>query len=107
VLIADLGYRVTVPDVRGRGESDRAASGQYRLTDYAADVAGLVAALNLRTPAVLGHSMGARIAAAYCVLHAVPLLTVPVAGHMVPWDNLEGFLDAVRPHLLTHLHPAG
>jgi N-formylmaleamate deformylase len=70
VLFADLGYRVTVPDVRGRGQSDRAPAGQYRLTDYAGDVAGLVAALDLQAPVVLGHSMGARIAAAYAVLHA-------------------------------------
>jgi N-formylmaleamate deformylase len=222
---ASLGYRVTVPDVRGRGESDRAPSGAYRLTDYAADTAGLVDALGLRAPVVVGHSMGARIAAAYAVLHApddhgplllvdpptsgpgrgpyptsrqafldqlrqayegtdadgvrafypawperelelrarflgtcdetavvethegfetedffdywprlrgtvvlvrggdspvvpadtaeelrrarpdIPVLTVPGAGHMVPWDNLPGFLDAVRPHLLSYLEP--
>jgi N-formylmaleamate deformylase len=223
VLLADLGYRVTVPDIRGRGETDRAQPGRYRLVDYAADVAGLVAALDLHRPVVLGHSMGARIAAAWAVLHApddhgllllvdpptsgpgrgayptpresflqqlheaqagtdadavrrfyplwperelqlraqvlascdetavlethegfqtedffeywakltqpvvlvrggdspvVPLAavadlrrsqpgieidTVPRAGHMVPWDNLPGFLDVVRPHLLAHV----
>lgn len=223
VLFTDLGYRVTVPDIRGRGLSDRAPAGEYRLIDYAADVAGLVAALDLRDPVIVGHSMGARIAAAYAVLHAsadhgllllvdpptsgpdrgpyptsreafleqlheaqqgtdaeavrrfypkwperelqlradvlascdetavlethegfetedffsywseltqpvvlvrggdspvVPLaavadlrrarpdieiVTVPGAGHMVPWDQLDGFLDAVRPHLLAHV----
>jgi N-formylmaleamate deformylase len=227
VRFADLGYRVTVPDVRGRGDSDRAAPGQYRLADYADDAAGLVAALGLLDPVVVGHSMGARIAAAYAVLHApehrglillvdpptsgpgrgpyptsraaflqqlgeaqagtdadavrrfyptwpqrelqlradvlatcdetavlethegfetedffdlwsrltkpavlirggdspvVPLsavadlrrarpdieiVTVPGAGHMVPWDALEGFLAAVRPYLLAHVqHPS-
>lgn len=223
VLLADLGYRVTVPDVRGRGDSERAPAGGYRLTDYAADVAGIVAELGLRRPVVVGHSMGARIAAAHAVLHTpddhgllvlvdpptsgpgrgpypttreqflqqlheayagtdaeavrrfyptwperelqlraevlatcdetavlethegfetedffdywarltppvvlvrggdspvVPLgavaelrrvqprieiHTVPGAGHMVPWDDLAGFLDVVRPHLLAHL----
>ena len=224
VLLADLGYRVSVPDIRGRGLSDRAPAGQYRLTDYAADVAGLVDALDMRAPVVMGHSMGARIAAAYVVLHAptdhgllvlvdpptsgpdrgpyptsreaflqqlheaqqgtdaeavrrfypgwperelrlraevlascdetavlethegfepedlfsywaqlsqpvvlvrggdspvvplpavadlrrarpdIELVTVPGAGHMVPWDQLDAFLDIVRPHLLAHLH---
>lgn len=86
VLLADLGYRVTVPDVRGRGDSDRAPAGGYRLVDYAADVAGLVEALGLQRPVVLGHSMGARIAAAYAVLHApddhglLLLVDPPVSG---------------------------
>ena len=221
VVFAGWGYRVTVPDIRGRGETDRAPAGRYRLTDYAADVAGLVDALGLHRPAVVGHSMGARIAAAYAVRHAlqdhgllvlvdpptsgpgrgryptsresfleqlheaqrgttaeevrrfyprwperelrlradvlascdetavlethegferedffeywarltgpvllvrggdspvvpaaaaedlrsarpdIDILSVPAAGHMVPWDNLTGFLDTVRPHLLT------
>lgn len=223
VVFAELGFRVTVPDVRGRGESDRAEPGGYRLVDYAADVAALVEELDLQTPAIVGHSMGARIAAAYAVRHGpadhgllvlvdpptsgpargpypttreqfleqlteayrgttadevrrfypkwperelrlraevlascdetavlethegfetedffqywakltapvvlvrggdspvVPLPavadlrrerpdiaihTVPGAGHMVPWDNLPGFLDVVRPLLLAHL----
>jgi N-formylmaleamate deformylase len=227
VRLADLGYRVTVPDARGRGQTDRAPAGGYRMVDYAADVAGLVEALDLASPVVLGHSMGARTAAVYAVLHApeqhglsilvdppvsgpgrgpyptswesfaqqlgeaqrgtgpdevrrfypkwplrelqlraevliscdeaavresfrgleeedffeywarlsppvvlvrggdspvVPLsavadlrrarpdieiVTVPGAGHMVPWDNLAGFFDAVRPYLLAHVqHPS-
>jgi N-formylmaleamate deformylase len=57
--------RVVTMDVRGRGLSDRAPVGAYRLSDYADDVAGLVEALGLERPAVLGHSMGARIAAAF------------------------------------------
>jgi len=68
--LAEFGGRVVVPDVRGRGQSDRAESGGYRLVDYAADVAGLVEALDLRAPVIVGHSMGARIAAAYAVRHA-------------------------------------
>lgn len=224
VILADMGFRVVVPDVRGRGSTDRAGAGNYRLTDYAADVAGLVEAMDLRSPVVVGHSMGARIAAAYGVLHApddhgllvlvdpptsgpgrgpypttreafldqlheaqrgtdadavrrfyprwperelrlraevlatcdetavvethegfetedffeywerltqpavlvrggdspvvpdaaeadlaaarpdIGIVTVPAAGHMVPWDNLDGFVDAVRPYLRDHLH---
>ena len=33
----------------------------------------------------------------------IEIVTVPGAGHMVPWDQLDGFLDSVRPHLLAHL----
>ncbi len=55
--------RVIAYDVRGRGLSDKPAAG-FTLPDYAADAAGLIEALELRRPIVLGHSMGARIAAA-------------------------------------------
>lgn len=224
VAFAEIGYHVTVPDIRGRGETDVVPSGGYRLQDYADDVAGLVDALGLKRPVILGHSMGARIAAAYVVLHAaddhgllvlvdpptcgpgrgpyptsreafleqlheaqrgttaeevrrfypkwperelqiradvlascdktavlethegfesedffgywrrltqpvllvvgaespvvpaeaiadlrrdqrdIEVITVPEAGHMVPWDNLPAFLSAVQPALLEHVH---
>jgi N-formylmaleamate deformylase len=86
VLLAEDGFRVHVPDIRGRGRTDTAPAGAYRLTDYAADVADLVDALGLRQPTILGHSMGARIALAYAVLHApddhglLLLVDPPVSG---------------------------
>lgn len=69
VPLSELGFRVIVPDLRGRGQSDVAPSGGYRIEDYAADVAGLVDALGISDEIVIGHSLGARIAAAYAVLH--------------------------------------
>ena len=65
-LAADA--RVIVLDIRGRGLSEAPATG-YALTDYAADAAGVIDALGLQRPVVLGHSMGARIAAALGALH--------------------------------------
>lgn len=104
VHLAELDYRVTVPDIRGRGETDRAPSGHYRLTDYAADVAGLIAALDLDRPVVLGHSMGARIAAAYAVLHPGPdhgplvLVDPPMSGPgRAPYPtSREAFAEQLR-----------
>ncbi len=86
VHLAYAGFHVTVPDIRGRGQTDRAPRGHYQLTDYAADIAALVDALPLQQPVVIGHSMGARIAAAYCALYDshdhAPLVLVdpPVSG---------------------------
>jgi N-formylmaleamate deformylase len=54
--------RLIVLDVRGRGLSSRAAS--YRTSDYAADVEAVGSALGLEGALLMGHSMGARIAAA-------------------------------------------
>jgi N-formylmaleamate deformylase len=79
------GRRVLVPDMRGRGLSDTPARGGYALADYAADVAGLVAALGLERPTLLGHSMGARIATTFAARHpdlAGPVIAVdpPLSG---------------------------
>src|SRR5688572_5398500 len=43
-------FAVYALDVRGRGLTDRAASGAYRLPDFAADVAAVVEALDLDRP---------------------------------------------------------
>ncbi len=68
--LSELGFTVYVPDLRGRGESDIALPGFYRLVDYAADLDGMIDGLALAGASLIGHSLGARIAAAYAVLHA-------------------------------------
>ena len=54
---------VYVVDNRGRGLSQGGANLGYRLDDYAADTEGMIRALGLARPVVMGHSMGARIGA--------------------------------------------
>jgi N-formylmaleamate deformylase len=56
-------WRVVVPDIRGRGLSENRPGLGYSLDDYAADALGLIEAVDLERPVVIGHSMGARIAA--------------------------------------------
>ncbi|MFB9949206.1 alpha/beta fold hydrolase [Rhizobium puerariae] len=70
VPLSEMGFRVVVPDLRGRGQTDIAPPGSYRIEDYAADVAGLIDVLDITDEIVIGHSLGARIAAAYAVLHS-------------------------------------
>ncbi|MEV0701897.1 alpha/beta hydrolase [Saccharopolyspora sp. NPDC050389] len=70
--LTDL-VRPLVLDIRGRGLSDNppepatangaAALHGYDLASYAADVDAVVSGLQLESPILLGHSMGARIAA--------------------------------------------
>jgi N-formylmaleamate deformylase len=94
--------RVLVLDVRGRGLSDRPASG-FTLPEYAADVVAAIDEAGYERPAVLGHSMGARIAAAFGVLHpdrAGPLvlvdppLTGPGRGEYP--TSLQAFMDQLE-----------
>ena len=55
-------YDVVMPDARGHGMSSAPLDG-YRYQDHANDVLGLIEALGLTTPILLGHSMGGMIAA--------------------------------------------
>ena len=55
-------YDVVMPDARGHGKSS-APLGGYRYRDHASDVLGLIEALRLTAPVLLGHSMGGMTAA--------------------------------------------
>lgn len=55
-------YDVIMPDARGHGNSSIPDFG-YRYEDHANDVAGLINALRLPPPILLGHSMGGMTAA--------------------------------------------
>lgn len=55
-------FDVVMPDARGHGQSDAPREG-YGYGDHAGDVIGLIRALGLVAPVVLGHSMGGMTAA--------------------------------------------
>jgi pimeloyl-ACP methyl ester carboxylesterase len=61
-------YDVVMVDARGHGQSQAAAQ-SYNDLDLGHDLAGAIAALGLRRPAVLGHSMGAATALALAGAH--------------------------------------
>jgi pimeloyl-ACP methyl ester carboxylesterase len=53
-------YDIIMPDARGYGRSARVVPGEA--VDMVADLAGIIAALNLQHPIIGGHSMGAMVA---------------------------------------------
>jgi len=53
---------VVMPDARGHGKSDKPEQG-YRYSDLANDVEGLIKAMQIPSPVLLGHSMGGLTAA--------------------------------------------
>jgi pimeloyl-ACP methyl ester carboxylesterase len=62
-VLAQAGYRVVAPDMRGYGGSsipdDKA---DYAITDLVGDMVGLVAALGETRAAIIGHDWGANVA---------------------------------------------
>jgi len=64
--LAAAGFHVVAPDLRGHGDTDRiGAGGYYHFMDYLHDVADLVDGVARERLALVGHSMGASIAALY------------------------------------------
>lgn len=74
-------YDVIMPDMRGHGLSERVQPGQK--VDMAADLAGLIRALELNSPIICGHSMGAMVA--YQIGVRFPELTRALVLEDPPW----------------------
>ncbi|WP_145692144.1 alpha/beta fold hydrolase [Rhodococcus rhodochrous] len=97
--------RPVVIDMRGRGLSDSADS--YGLKDYVDDLHAVIDSLELESPLVLGHSMGARVAGlaasldsenlAGTILVDPPMTSGPGRGpYPVTRREFENQLEAAR-----------
>lgn len=97
-LAAD--YDLIAPDLRGHGRSDWPESG-YRLSDYLADAIGLLDSFAVRDVAIIGHSLGAVIAALVAAndparVRAVVLEDPALEQNDSSTEWLEMLLDAKR-----------
>jgi pimeloyl-ACP methyl ester carboxylesterase len=63
------GYHVTVPDLRGCGESDWDPDVRYGVEDTLADLDELIGELGLESFFLVGHSLGAITACVYAARH--------------------------------------
>jgi esterase len=89
-------HRVLAPDLRNHGESPHAADMGYAA--MAEDIAGLIAARGLRAPAVVGHSMGGKVAMALALRHGAmvgKLVVADIAPVKYP-PSLRGYIAAMR-----------
>ncbi|GAA1398852.1 hypothetical protein GCM10009639_37830 [Kitasatospora putterlickiae] len=77
------------PDLRGRGDS-RDLGGPYGLARHADDVAALITALGLGPTVVVGHSMGAWVAALTAVRHPGLVRRVVLVDGAVTFPLPEG-----------------
>lgn len=91
-MVLEADYDLIMVDARGHGLSDAPETG-YLSSDHAADVAGLIEALDLKGTAIMGHSMGAATAAA--VASGYPDLVSCAVLEDPPWRS--GPLELTDP----------
>ncbi|MCC5622738.1 alpha/beta fold hydrolase [Nostoc sp. CHAB 5715] len=81
--IAEAGFHVVAPDIRGYGQTDQPESVEaYNILELTSDIVGLVHALDQEQAIIVGHDHGATLAW-HCALlrpdlfKAIALLSVP------------------------------
>lgn len=83
-VLAEAGFQVAAPDVRGYGGSDKPhAIDAYAIKQIRDDIAGLIGALGGGQAVVVGHDWGAPIAYNTALFH--PARVRAVAGLSVPY----------------------
>lgn len=82
--------RVFAYDLRGRGDSDKPEEG-YSVPIHAADLAALLDELQIESPILIGHSLGALISLYFAAHYPDKLskLVLLDAGAPLPWNTPE------------------
>lgn len=96
-LLAEAGFRAIAPDLRGLGDSTRAAEG-YDLHTQADDMAGLLAALDVRQAMVAGIDLGVGVAWMLAMRHPATIRRLALCEGMI--GDLPG-----AEHFLAHGAP--
>jgi pimeloyl-ACP methyl ester carboxylesterase len=94
--LADAGYYIIAPDLRGRGLSGKPPQG-YGVAFHAADLLALLDTLGVREADMIGHSLGAVIAMYLAGVHSarVRRLVMIDRGIQVPEDAMQGISASV------------
>ncbi|MCZ6784816.1 MAG: alpha/beta hydrolase [Proteobacteria bacterium] len=105
-LLAELGYRVWAPDLRGYGESSRPEGVRhYAVEALMEDVAGLIDASGAKRTLLLGHDWGAIIAWLFAIrklraLDGLVIMNVPhPACYLREWKRPDQFLRSWYAYL--------
>jgi pimeloyl-ACP methyl ester carboxylesterase len=94
--------RLVAPDLRGHGESDKPSAG-YLPRDYVGDIAAMVAHEPARPLAIVGHSLGAVIAAQLAAEHPELMSKVILVDPPFDPDRSREQIEAVEK--LRHAEP--
>lgn len=102
--LATQGYSVVAPDLRGHGCSAHVGpGGSYHLLDYVADIDALfdMSPLIGRSAILVGHSMGAAVAAVFAGLRPEKIDGLVLVENLLPAEVRD---DEVADRLSTYLN---
>ncbi len=88
-FLAELGFRVISPDLRGYGDSS-VLPGKSTLEEFARDIAGLLDHLQLPAAALCGLSMGGQIVLEFARLFPARVLALVLADTSAPAETAGG-----------------
>jgi len=100
-------FDIITPDLRGFGGSDGIES-QYKMTDMAADLAGLLDLLGIEKTVIAGHSMGGYVALAFAHVYPERMLGLGLVSSQAPADHPErkqGRYEAAEEIMKTGVKP--
>lgn len=96
-VLAEQGWYVIAPDLRGRGLSEKPPHG-YGIPYHVNDLLSLCDALALPVVHVIGHSLGAQIGYFFAAIHPQRLgkLVLVDAGGRIPPDTLQAIASSLQ-----------
>ncbi|MEM9271693.1 MAG: hybrid fatty acyl-AMP ligase/type I polyketide synthase [Cyanobacteria bacterium P01_F01_bin.143] len=101
IRLAQKGYRVIAPDLRGHGKSDRVGKGgSYNLMDFLGDIDAIVEALAGKAFTLVGHSLGSVVAAIFASVRPQLVKNLVLIETILPTDTNE---EDAAEQLATHL----
>lgn len=110
VALAEAGFAVAAPDLRGHGLSDKPDEG-YDFASVTGDVRALVEQLGWAAPALVGHSWGGTLALDYAARHnrgpLAPGALALIDGGIAQLDDFPGATWETVRDLLTPPRLAG
>ena len=98
------GFRVTVPDLPGFGESSEPAY-PWNAEDYVKNLEGFLSHLGISNPILMGHSHGGRVSLLYASRNPVHKLILVDAAGIKPRRTLKYYLKVYSFKAMKRLAP--
>ena len=89
VFLLEKDFDIITLDLRGFGESDVVES-QYKISDMAADIAGLLDEMGIEKAAIVGHSMGGYVSLAFARAYPERVAGLGLVASQALADTPEG-----------------